>query len=247
MVNNEIHKTMKIEHKFSVMLNDKTVISVSECKARGIKAENALGIVLQTPTVGMVVALEEWKDVKWGSTNLENDACGEADAMLEMSGLELTMNIVEHQQERGDEDTAAIKCWEYSKGGLQWYLPCFRELVALAAFEDEFNEICDILGADEAKLDASYRWSSSEDGQFDAWRMNFASGNFISDYKYYEFVVRAVCAFSSILDARRSFNAEQMEQAVVTDLSQATDEELVIELRKRNFSGRIIKSIEYTV
>lgn len=29
MVNNEIHKTMKIEHKFSVMLNDKSVSVIS--------------------------------------------------------------------------------------------------------------------------------------------------------------------------------------------------------------------------
>jgi hypothetical protein len=36
--------------------------------------------------------------------------------------------------------TAAKRCWNYQKGGFQWYLPCLMELGVLCAYRDEINK-----------------------------------------------------------------------------------------------------------
>lgn len=231
-----------MEHKFSILLRGSDeLLSVNEFKNRSeLSIENVTGIVLQTPQVGMVIALEDWRDVEWGSKNLENEGLGEAKALLVTSGLELTKNIVEHQKARGESNTAAIKCWELGVDNRQWYLPCLHELWLMAAFREEFNDIIDQLGFDEScKLDEEYRWSSSEYGQNLAWYINFSNGNFCGGNKFNSFVVRAVCAFSPLGNLSLPSNNQ--------DANTMSDEELVIELRKRNFSGRVVKSIEYTV
>lgn len=231
-----------MEHKFSILLKGgNETVSVNEFKTRSeLNINDVTGIVLQTPLVGMVIALEEWREVEWGSKNLENEALGEAKALLVTSGLELTKNIVEHQKARGESNTAAIKCWELGVDNRQWYLPCLHELGLMAAFREEFNEIIDQLGFDEScKLDEEYRWSSSEYSQFNAWFVGFSNGYFGNSYKYGSSVVRAVCAFSPLGNLSLPSKSQ--------DASAMTDEELVIELRKRNFSGRVVKSIEYTV
>lgn len=232
-----------MEHKFSILLRDSgEQLSVSEFKNRSeLSINDVTGIILQTPMVGIVIALDEWREVEWGSKNLENEGLGEAEALLVTSGFDLTKNIVEHQKARGEEGTAAIKCWEYGVDGRQWYLPCLHELWLMAAFREEFNDIIDQLGFDEScQLDADYRWSSSEYGQTGAWNINFSNGLFSNSYyKYDSHVVRAVCAFSPLGNLSLPSKSQ--------DASAMTDEELVIELRKRNFSGRVVKSIEYTV
>ena len=232
-----------MEHKFSILLRGSDeLLSVSEFKnCSELSIENVTGIVLQTPQVGMVIALEDWRDVEWGSKNLENEGLGEAKALLVTSGLELTKNIVEHQKARGESNTAAIKCWELGVDNRQWYLPCLHELGLMAAFREEFNEIIDQLGFDEScKLDEEYRWSSSEGNQNNAWSINFSNGYFNYGSKYFSYVVRAVCAFEPL---RGVLSLPSNSQGANT----MSDEELVIELRKRNFSGRVVKSIEYTV
>ena len=234
-----------MEHKFSILLRGSDeLLSVSEFKNRSeLSIENVTGIVLQTPQVGMVIALEDWRNVEWGSKNLENEGLGEAKALLVTSGLELTKNIVEHQKARGESNTAAIKCWELGVDNRQWYLPCLHELWLMAAFREEFNEIIDQLGFDErCKLDEEYRWSSSESNQNIAWYINFSNGYFSNGSFYFKcssYVVRAVCAFSPLGNLSLPSNSQ--------GANTMSDEELVIELRKRNFSGRVVKSIEYTV
>lgn len=231
-----------MEHKFSILLRDSgEQLSVSEFKNRSeLSINDVTGIILQTPMVGIVIALDEWREVEWGSKNLENEGLGEAEALLVTSGFDLTKNIVEHQKARGEEGTAAIKCWEYGVDGRQWYLPCLHELWLMAAFREEFNDIIDQLGFDEScQLDADYRWSSSEGGQSHAWVIYFSGGGFTGYSKYSTGVVRAVCAFSPLGNLSLPSKSQ--------DASAMTDEELVIELRKRNFSGRVVKSIEYTV
>ena len=231
-----------MEHKFSILLRDSgEQLSVSEFKNRSeLSINDVTGIILQTPMVGIVIALDEWREVKWGSKNLENEGFGEAEALLVTSGFDLTKNIVEHQKARGEEGTVAIKCWEYGVDGRQWYLPCLHELWLMAAFREEFNDIIDQLGFDEScQLEADYRWSSSELNQTFAWLIYFSNGNFYYIIKYYSTVVRAVCAFSPLGNLSLPSKSQ--------DASAMTDEELVIELRKRNFSGRVVKSIEYTV
>lgn len=233
-----------MEHKFSILLRDSgEQLSVSEFKNRSeLSINDVTGIILQTPMVGIVIALDEWREVEWGSKNLENEGLGEAEALLVTSGFDLTKNIVEHQKARGEEGTAAIKCWEYGVDGRQWYLPCLHELWLMAAFREEFNDIIDQLGFDEScQLDADYRWSSSEGGQTNAWLILFSNGGFYGTYgESISVVVRAVCAFEPLRGVLSTPSKSQ-------DASAMTDEELVIELRKRNFSGRVVKSIEYTV
>lgn len=231
-----------MEYKFSILLKGgNETVSVDEFKTRSeLGINDVTGIVLQTPLVGIVIALDEWRNVEWGSKNLENEAFEETKALLVTSGLELTKAIVEHQNVREEHDTAAIKCWEYNVDNRQWYLPCLYELWLMAAFCEDFNDIIDLLGFDEScKLDRAYRWSSSENNEFYAWYVNFFNDNFSYGSKCNSNVVRAVCSFSSLGNLSLPSKSQ--------DASMMSDEDLIIELRKRNFSGRVVKSTEYTI
>ena len=202
------------------------------------------GIVLQTETIGLILALPIWKE-KWGDDDIcvdvkdEDDYIGESKALTTLCGLEATKRIIEaHKDYEGM--FAAKRCFEYDCAGLQWYLPSLYELGMLSAFKEEINAVLDELNLPEAKLGDDWSWSSSEYFQTYAWIIYFSNGNFDSYYKFYSNVVRAVCAFESLRGVLSTPSKSQ-------DASAMTDEELVIELRKRNFSGRVVKSIEYTV
>ena len=173
------------------MLNDESVISVKECQKRGIKADDVLGIVVQTPTVGIVVSLDE-SMLPWG-----NDKCLitsryiEIEGLAERCGLEATKMIVETQKNAGLEETAAMWCWDYKKGGKQWYLPCMSELSALILCKEEVNDVCNILNC--SPLASAYYWSSTENNANNAWNLN-SNGNWNNNNKNNTNYVRSVFA-----------------------------------------------------
>ena len=132
---------------------------------------------------------------------------------------------------------AAIRCWDYGKGGLQWYLPSLYELGTIIAYRDEINEVLDMLGMPE--LDENdYGWSSSEDGTHYAWGVGFGSGNFYGNNKSYSYVVRAVSAFSPL--ERGDFSSPSGK---VTSNQTMTEESAVEFLRSIGYTGDLTKKI----
>lgn len=82
-----------------------------------------------------------------------------------------------------------------------WYLPAIGELVRQywyyrQGLASDLNIFANAINnAVMANYTASYRWSSSEHNQTNAWGVNFSLGNFGYNNKYGSHVVRAVCAF----------------------------------------------------
>lgn len=226
-----------MEHKISVKTYNDGIMSVNEFKNANLNKKEVAGIVLQTETIGLILALPIWKE-KWGDDDIcvdvkdEDDYIGESKALTTLCGLEATKRIIEaHKDYEGM--FAAKRCFEYECAGLQWYLPSLYELGMLSAFKEEINAVLDELNLPAAKLGDEYSWSSSESSQTHAWYINFSNGTFTTSYgKCYSYVVRAVCAFESL----RGVLSTPSEK---TSLSDLTDEELAAEFKKRGFEGEL--------
>ena len=226
-----------MEHKISVKTYNDGIMSVNEFKNANLNKKEVAGIVLQTETIGLILALPIWKE-KWGDDDIcvdvkdEDDYIGESKALTTLCGLEATKRIIEaHKDYEGM--FAAKRCFEYECAGLQWYLPSLYELGMLSAFKEEINAVLDELNLPEAKLGDDWSWSSSELNQTGAWYIGFSDGGFYYGYnKYNSHVVRAVCAFESL----RGVLSTPSEK---TSLSDLTDEELAAEFKKRGFEGEL--------
>lgn len=178
----------------------KGVFSISDFKKQNLSSEDVIGVVLQTETIGMVISLEKWHDLWCRNRNFKvyNKACGEAEALQTLSGLELTRNIVEKNIADGETMTAAMRCWQYKKGNLQWYLPSLYELGTIIAYIDELNEVFEMLGADLLSKD-DCGWSSSEYDNYNVWYVGFGGGRFNGFYsKSGDFTIIAVSAYNPL-------------------------------------------------
>lgn len=175
------------------------VISISDFKTQNISKSDVVGVVLQTEIIGMVISLDQWNEIWCSKRNWKvfNKGCSEAEALQTLSGLELTRNIVKQNEEDGESMTAAMRCWRYNKGNLQWYLPSLYELGTIIAYRDELNEVLEMLGADQFDED-DLGWSSSEGNSWGVWIVYFGYRRFNTLSKFYGFVVRAVSAFSPL-------------------------------------------------
>ena len=214
------------------------VLSISDFKTQRTSKSDVIGVVLQTETIGMIISLDQWNEI-WCSENnckVFNKACGEAEALQTLSGLELTRNIVKQNEKDGEDMTAAMRCWQYSKGNLQWYLPSLYELGTIIAYRDELNEVLKMLDADQFDKD-DWGWSSSESGSWYAWGVNFGNGYFGGYYKYYSFVVRAVSAFSPLQRGDFSSPSEN------GNCSSFTEESAIEYLRQLGYIGELTKKI----
>ena len=228
-----------MEHKISVKTFDNGVMSVSEFKNAGLNKREVVGIVLQTETIGLILALPSWKE-KWGDDEIcvdvknSDDYIGEATALTTLCGLEATKRIVKaHEDYEGMY--AAKRCLEYDCAGLQWYLPSLYELGMLAAFKNEINTVLDGLGLLDAKLKDEWSWSSSEYGQNNAWGVGFSNGNFgYNGNKYGSGVVRAVCAFEPLRGVL----------STPSENKDLTDDALIALLRQRSYKGEITKTFK---
>lgn len=225
-----------MKHLISIKTKD-NVLSIEDFKAQGLTNNDVIGIIIQTETIGIIMSLDTWEEVWNNDDILVNKACGEAEALQELSGLELTRSIVEKTKKNSDSMNAAIRCWDYGKVGLQWYLPCLYELGTIIAYRDEINEVLDMLGMPE--LDENdYGWSSSEGSTHSAWYVNFGNGNFGYNYKCYSFVVRAVSAFSPL--ERGDFSSPSGK---VTSNPTMTEESAVEFIRSIGYTGDLTKKI----
>ena len=189
-------KTMK--HKISIK-TIQGIASIEGYKKGYVNRDDVIGVILQTEVIGVIISLDQWCEIWCSEKNRKvfNQEYNESEALQTLSGLELTRNIVKRNEEDGESITAAMRCWQYQKGGLQWYLPSLYELGTIIAYRDELNEVLKMLGADQFDEDY-WGWSSSEHNSWCAWFVNFGNGYFGNNYKYNIYVVRAVSAFSPL-------------------------------------------------
>lgn len=187
-----------MKHLISLKTNQGNA-SIEDYQNGRIDRDDIIGVILQTEVIGEIISLDQWNEI-WcsdGNRKVINKACGEAEALQTLSGLELTRNIVKKNKEDGEDMTAAMRCWQYKKGSIQWYLPSLYELGTIIAYRDELNEVLEMLNADQFDED-DWGWSSSENSSWNAWCVYFGSGFFNIRSKFYSYVVRAVSAFSPL-------------------------------------------------
>ena len=226
-----------MKHLISIKTKD-NVLSIEDFKAQGLTNNDVIGIIIQTETIGIIMSLDTWEEVWNNDDILVNKACGEAEALQELSGIELTRSIVEKTKKNSDSMNAAIRCWDYGKGGIQWYLPSLYELGTIIAYRDEINEVLDMLDMPELN-EKDYGWSSSESNTHNAWNVYFGNGNFYNYYnKFYSSVVRAVSAFSPL--ERGDFSSPSGK---VTSNQTMTEESAVEFLRSIGYTGDLTKKI----
>ncbi|MCE9172165.1 Lcl C-terminal domain-containing protein [Bacteroides ovatus] len=226
-------------YSISVLGADKKQYEIADFRARGMNYANAIGIIVETEFMSRVLAFDTWQE-QWGNTDrILTEEQNESVAMQTFSGLDLTKRIVEAQTDI-DGMTAAKRCWNYQKGGLQWYLPCLMELGVLCAYHDEINKAMKEIGCpDECLLptedsDETWVWSSSEYSQLYSWIVYFSNG-FFSFNKYYSNMVRAVAAF-------------QPSPSLLTGEAKSndclhSDEALINMLRERGYKGELTKTL----
>lgn len=227
-------------YSISVLGADKKQYEIADFRARGMNYANAIGIIVETEFMSRVLAFDTWQE-QWGNTDrILTEEQNESVAMQTFSGLDLTKRIVEAQTDI-DGMTAAKRCWNYQKGGLQWYLPCLMELGVLCAYHDEINKAMKEIGCpDECLLptedsDETWVWSSSEYSQHRSWTVYFSNGNFLNGGKYSSFMVRAVAAF-------------QPSPSLLTGEAKSndclhSDEALINMLRERGYKGELTKTL----
>ena len=227
-------------YSISVLGADKKQYEIADFRARGMNYANAIGIIVETEFMSRVLAFDTWQE-QWGNTDrILTEEQNESVAMQTFSGLDLTKRIVEAQTDI-DGMTAAKRCWNYQKGGLQWYLPCLMELGVLCAYHDEINKAMKEIGCpDECLLptedsDETWVWSSSDTSQYYSWIVFFSNGNFYNINKYYSNMVRAVAAF-------------QPSPSLLTGEAKSndclhSDEALINMLRERGYKGELTKTL----
>lgn len=230
-------------YSISVLGADKKQYEIADFRARGTRGmnyANAIGIIVETEFMSRVLAFDTWQE-QWGNTDrILTEKQNESVAMQTFSGLDLTKRIVEAQTDI-DGMTAVKRCWNYQKGGLQWYLPCLMELGVLCAYRDEINKAMKEIGCpDECLLptedsDETWVWSSSESSQYYSWGVNFSNGYFNGNGKYYSNMVRAVAAF-------------QPSPSLLTGEAKSndclhSDEALINMLRARGYKGELTKTL----
>lgn len=215
------------------------VLSVSDFKAQRVLKSEVIGVVLQTETIGLIISLDQWDEIWCSDENCKvfNKEGNEAEALQTLSGLELTRNIVEQNNE--DSMIAAVRCWQYKKGNLQWYLPSLYELSTISAYRSELNEVLGLLDANKFYENTS-GWSSSEHSRLGAWYVNFSNGYSSHNYKHSSYVVRAVSTFNPLQQSNLLLETNNKHLTF-------TEKSAIKYLQQLGYSGKLTKEINITI
>lgn len=221
-----------MEHKISIKTVN-GILSIDEFRTRVIAKADVIGVVLQTEIIGVIISLDQWEE-KWCSEEkytLVDREYSETEALQTLSGLELTRKLFQRNQNDGEKMTAAIRCWTYHKGGLQWYLPSLYELGTIMAYCDKLNEVFDMLGASLFKKGDDGVWSSSEHLFREAWGAYLDTNSLTCESKSCSFKVRAVSAYHPL-----------STEANITS-TPMTIESAISFLQSQGYSGELTKKI----
>lgn len=204
-----------MKHLISLKTNQ-GIASVEDYQNGRIDRDDIIGVILQTEVIGVIISLDQWNEIWCSDVNRKvfNKECGEAEALQTLSGLELTRNIVKQNEEDRESMTAAMRCWQYKKGNLQWYLPSLYELGTIIAYRDELNEVLEMLNADQFDED-NWGWSSSEGVSWYALEVCFGNGFFNYGCKCDSFVVRAVSAISPLQREKSMFTHNEINKTTM--------------------------------
>ncbi len=179
------------ETKIRIALDGGKFLTKKEWNNGQYSANEVIGIAVITPCVKFILGLKEWKEC-WSEVNhCIIGGRNEAQALQIISGYEHTKQLVEAQEDEGN--TAAKLCWNYGYKGLQWYLLCLLELIAVYANKEEINELLKLVGGDPLSFDKCY-WSSTEYSAGYSWLVYFGSGGTVNGYKCSTYVVRPAVA-----------------------------------------------------
>ncbi len=196
-----------MEHQISILTGEGQQLTVEKFKEMGFTFNDAAGVILQTPIIGVVISLDCFEE-QWGETGkLITKEKGDSQNLMDLSGFELTKQIVDFQQKSGFEDMSAAKrCWGYhskTNAGtdcLQWYLPCAYELCTICAFKEEIKAAMISIGVDDEGMlqFEDWFWSSSEGSSHYAVSVYFDSGHLYNTGKHTTNYVRAISAFKPL-------------------------------------------------
>lgn len=211
------------EYRIRIYGNDKQIHEVADFVAAGKTHEDAVGIVFGTPIIGLrVLAFDSWEGA-WGCTDrVLIEPRSESQALQILCGLDDTKRIAKEQSYLG-RMTAAKWCWNYQKGGFQWYLPSVMELAALFLVRDQANEAMTQLGCDNDCLlpaddSCSYwYWSSLEFSSHHAWYVHFGSGGISTYGKHGSLAVRSVAVLSAPSPSLFSCEARRKNSEISDD------------------------------
>ena len=227
------------KYEVKVFGNDKRVYKVADFVADGKTYMDAIGIVFGTPLIGLRVLAFDHSVESWGiADKIATTPHNESQVVQTSCGLEGTRRIIKSQANT-EGMTAAKWCWRYQKGDYQWCLPSVMELGALFLVRDEVNDAMKKLGCNNSCLlptnnpedipvKGSHRifiWSSSEYSPCYGWYVNFGNGDFGYRSKYNNCVVRAI--------------ANPFSNAVKSEVSKISDEEIITLLRSRGYTGEL--------
>lgn len=185
-----------MEHKILILASDNYPYEVKDFLTKRDNTDfEAIGVILQTKVIGVIISLEQWRAV-WSHEpyTIINKEFSGASVLQTFKGLDLTRNIV---RQNNEEMTAALRCWNYKKGGLQWYLPSLYELSTIITYRDELNEVFETLGAEPLSKN-SFIWSSSEFDRIFAYCLVVNTGAFNISEKAGSAWVRAVSECSPL-------------------------------------------------
>ena len=235
---------MEQKHRISILATDGQLYALDEYKRATSQSVtlSLIGIVLQTESMGLVIAPNEIKK-EWGKTNDYCTGIGEDNvykAFMLHSGYEDTKAIYNRQKINEisgvsvGSHTAAGYCWEHDFGGTptRWHLPSLAEFALIATYDEELDKVIEHLsyGFDIFVPDENY-WTSCEEGKDTAWAMTL-EGRVHGETKNIECRVRPVAKYEPL----------KPQDATAEEIS---DEELVRMLRDRGYVGKVTK--EYTL
>lgn len=234
------------QYEVKVLGIDDNIYTVDEFLKSGKTHKEAVGVVFGNDLIGLrVLALESWKG-KWGSRKLFTDKKEKTDVLYEPCGFDETRKIISQQSKLSAQMTAIKWCWCYTKGRHQWYMPSIMELVAMRSVYGEINRAMARIGCGNScmlpdKPSNLFVWSVSETDEEFAWGLKISNNDILSSHKLCEGIVRTIAKLP--LPVSSCPAEEDSADDNGGSVPGLTDDELLVILRGRGYTGELTKRI----